>query len=190
MWRESFGWRKNKITLLLCQAKEATAGECPKDCALLWERREDSFIVWERKIEPLIKIRVDASFHSSSKLEFSGTRTGSGGLPLWFSLLGGLVLEKSSKILLCIFLEEEPGPCPKAALLFLDCFSSLHFCIPSLPWLATAWTCPLELREGHGGWNSFPKNKKWGIQKDLCPEASQGPAWFQSLLEVGWSIHH
>ena len=37
-----------------------------------------------------------------------------------FHLLGGLVLQKGSKILLCIFLEEDPGSCPKAALLSID----------------------------------------------------------------------
>ena len=26
------------------------------------------------------------------------------------------------------------------------------FCIPSLPWLATVWICPLEFREGQRGW--------------------------------------
>ena len=36
-----------------------------------------------------------------------------------FHLLGVSVLQKSSKILLCVSLEEKPGPCPKAALLFL-----------------------------------------------------------------------
>ena len=58
------------------------------------------------------------------------------GLPLvvlhpWF-LLGVLVLQKGSKILFCIFLEEELGPCPKAALLFLGC-SSLVAASPSFP---------------------------------------------------------
>ena len=33
---------------------------------------------------------------------------------------GGLVLQRNKKILFHIFLEPEPGPCPKAALLFLD----------------------------------------------------------------------
>ena len=32
-------------------------------------------------------------------------------------------MQKSSKILLCVSLEVEPGPCPKSALLFIDCFS-------------------------------------------------------------------
>lgn len=145
-----------------------------------------------------------------------------------FHLLGVLVLQKNSEILLCIFLEEEPGPYPKAALLFLffyivcfnyscfimfsqfllyskmtqlyiyihihlvtlmytykpyallflDCFS-LGSAFP-LPRLATVWTCPLELREGHGGWNLLPKNKKWGTQKGLCPGVPQGPARFHS----------
>ena len=40
---------------------------------------------------------------------------------------------KGSRILLYIFLKEETGPCPKAALLSLDC-SSLVSSIPSLPW--------------------------------------------------------
>ena len=36
-------------------------------------------------------------------------------------LLGFLVLQRSSKILLCVSLEYEPGPCLKAVVLFLDC---------------------------------------------------------------------
>ena len=45
-----------------------------------------------------------------------------------FHLLGVLVLQEDSKIRWsCVFLEEEPGPCSKAALLFLVCYSlSLH----------------------------------------------------------------
>ena len=35
------------------------------------------------------KDRVDASFHSSSKLVFRSPRTGSGGPPLWLSFVGG-----------------------------------------------------------------------------------------------------
>ena len=60
----------------------------------------------------------------------------------------------------------------------------LHYCFftappwslhPILPWLAT---CPLELRKGPGGWSLFLKNKKWGVQKGLCPGVSQVPAQF------------
>ena len=49
-----------------------------------------------------------------------------------FHLLGVLVLQKRSKILSCIFLEKEAGPCPKAALLSLDC-SSLVSASPGFP---------------------------------------------------------
>ena len=95
----------------------------------------------------------------------------------WKVLSGPFVLQKDSKISLGMFLEEEAGLRPKAALLFLDC-SSLLF--PSLPFpVATIWTHPLELREGDVGWRLFPKNKKWGTQKVLCPRVPQGPAWFQ-----------
>ena len=39
--------------------------------------------------------------------------------------------------------------------------------ILSLHQLATSLTCPLEWREGHGGWSLFPTNKKWKTQKDF-----------------------
>ena len=47
------------------------------------------------------------------------------------SLSPCLVLQKNSKIVLCESLEVEPGPCPKAILLFLDC-PSLVSSSPSL----------------------------------------------------------
>ena len=77
--------------------------------------------------------------------------------PVWGLCAGGQHavnfshLQSSSKILFCVSLEGEPGPCPKAALLFPLAVPALSH-IPSLPWLASVWTCPLELREGHGGW--------------------------------------
>ena len=51
-----------------------------------------------------------------------------------FHLLGVLILQKSLKILLSVSLEVEPGPCSKAALLFLDC-SSLASVSPPFPGL-------------------------------------------------------
>ena len=78
---------------------------------------------------------------SFSKLAFNGPRTGSGGPPSskneecfikqFFHLLGDLVVQKGSKILLCIFLEEEPGlsqGCTIVSGLLLP-----GLCIPSLP---------------------------------------------------------
>ena len=69
-------------------------------------------------------------------------RTGSGGPPSSLNeecfikeclqLLGVLVLQKGSKILLCVFLEKEQGPCPQAALLSPDS-SFLVSASPSLP---------------------------------------------------------
>ena len=49
-----------------------------------------------------------------------------------FHLGGGAFAPTEFKsILLCIFLEEEPGSCPTAALLFLDC-SSFVFEFPQV----------------------------------------------------------
>ena len=45
-----FGVKEEKIALLLCQAEEATAGSCPKDCARLRERTGGAFRVWGEKI--------------------------------------------------------------------------------------------------------------------------------------------
>ena len=55
--------------------------------------------------------------------------------------------------------QDVPQGCTIVSRLPLPCL-----CIPSLPWLATVWICPLELREGHGGWSLFPTNKKWGTR--------------------------
>ena len=63
----------------------------------------------------------------------------------YFHLLGVLVLQKNSEILLHILLEEKPGPCPKVVLLFLDC-SSLLSASPPFPDQKL-----LELRKYHGG---------------------------------------
>ena len=54
--------------------------------------------------------------------------------------------------------------CVIVSWLFLLCF-----CIPSPLWLASIWICPLELREGLGGWSLFPANRKWETQKGFVP---------------------
>ena len=56
---------------------------------------------------------MGASLHSSPELVSRGPRTGAGGPRLWLSLVGGLVVEKSSKTLLCVSLEGVPGPGPR-----------------------------------------------------------------------------
>ena len=68
-----------------------------------------------------------------------------------------------------------PQGCAVVTWLVLPCL-----CIPFLPWSATVWTWPLELREGHGGWMRpiiLKARNKWLF----CPGAPQGPAWFQFL---------
>ena len=57
-----------------------------------------------------------------------------------------------------------PQGCTIISFLLLLC---LH--IPSLPWLAVVWTCPLEFRQSEGGWMK-------PCRKLLCPGAPQGPA--------------
>ena len=47
---------------------------------------------------------------------------------------------------------------------------SLH----PLPSLATVPICPLEPREGHGGWSLFPIYKKWGTERLPCPGGPRG----------------
>ena len=47
--------------------------------------------------------------------------------------IGGFGSNKSLKILFCVSLEGGPGPCPKAALLFLAC-SSLVFASSPFPY--------------------------------------------------------
>ena len=69
---------------------------------------------------------------SSSELEFRGPRAGSGGPPAGFPLWGVSVQQQNAKLLLCIFLEEGPGCCPKAALLSLE-GSSLVSASPPFP---------------------------------------------------------
>ena len=96
-----------------------------------------------------------------------------------FHLLGILVLQNNSKDIVGHIPWRGTQGRTSVSWLFLPCL-----CIISLPWLATVWSCPLEHREGPGCWNWFPKNKKWGAQKGLCPGAPQGPAWFHKNLSA------
>ena len=72
-------------------------------------------------------------------------------------------------VLLCVSLERELGPCPKAVLL-LDC-SSLVFASPSFLDQQPSEPAPrksgkvLEAERG-----PFPKNKKWGAQRGFCAQ--------------------
>ena len=52
-----------------------------------------------------------------------------------------------------------------ASSLLLPCL-----CMPTLPWWATVWICPLELRECHGGCSLFPINKNCRTQEGFCAQ--------------------
>ena len=65
-----------------------------------------------------------------------------------------------------------PQGCTTVSWLFLPCL-----CIPSLPWLATVWTCLLELREGHGSWMKpiSCNQRNGGHRKAFVPRSPTGP---------------
>ena len=122
--------KDKQLSLWLCQAKGPWQAKVLKPVPSLWKRRGSGSTVWQQEVGPLIRIRLSASLHSSSKV-FSGP-----GLVLVvvFSCLHfwGVLMMQNSKVFLSIVLEEEPGPCPKAALLFLD-GSSLVSASPPFP---------------------------------------------------------
>ena len=54
----------------------------------------------------------------------------------------------------------------------------------SLSWLTTAWICPLEPVEGHGGWKkAVSYNQRNGSYKGLVPRIPIGPAGYP-----GWGL--
>ena len=58
---------------------------------------------------------------------------------------------------------------PLSLLYHLSWLLLLCSCLPLLPWLAVAWTCPVVLREGLGRQSLFPTNEQRGRVKDLDP---------------------
>ena len=95
-------------------------------------------------------------------------------------LVGVSVSAKQLKdIVMCIIwggTRTLPQRCATVSWLLLLCLP-----VPSLPWLTTVWTCPLELREGHGGWmKPISCNQEMGdTERLLCPWDQQGPVQFQ-----------
>ena len=99
------------------------------------------------------------------------------------SICWGFSSVKSSKILLCISLEGEPGPYPKATLLSFDCPSN-----PLPPLISNCLNPPFGTQGRSQRWNEayFLQSKKtcvggWnalGTERLLCPGALQGPAQF------------
>ena len=102
--------------------------------------------------------------------------------PTWW---GFQYLQNSSKILWRVSLEGEPGPCPKAALLFLDC-SSLVSASPPFP--------DQQLFEP-ALWNSGEvmeaevyslQTRNGGHRKTSIPRSPAGSC----LVSPGWCSHH
>ena len=97
--------------------------------------------------------------------------------------LGGVLVpaEELRDVLLCISLEGEPGPCPKAALLFLE-YSSLICAFPPFPdeqlFESALWSSG-KVKEAER--SLFPTNKKQGTQRGLVP--SRAPPGSCSIAE-------
>ena len=101
----------------------------------------------------------------------------------WTELVGGSVSAKQLKgIVVCLpwgRIRTLPQGCTISWLLLP------YLCIPSLPWLATVWTCALKLEESHGAWmKSISCNPETGdTERILCPGAPQGPTRFQRTVK-------
>ena len=90
-----------------------------------WERWGGGFRVWGVKNRAADRMRAEASlrcFQSWGSVVWWSSFWNKEDFINIFHLLGGLVLRKNSKILLCMFLEEGPEPCPKAAPRYLFAF--------------------------------------------------------------------
>ena len=104
--------------------------------------------------------------------------------PTWW---GFQYLQNSSKILLRISHEGEPGPYPKAALSFLDCSLSLHP-LPSL--ISNCLNLPFGTQGRSWRLESVPYKQEMGDTERLtwCPGAPQGPAWFHLGIQGPFSL--
>ena len=85
--------------------------------------------------------------------------------------------------------------CAIVSWLLLPCL-----CIPSLPWLASVWTCPWNSGKVlEAEWSLFPVIKKWGTQKDFCAQephrvllgfkGALGIPWFPSRRGLCFLLH-
>ena len=94
-------------------------------------------------------------------------------------------LQKNSKILLCKFLDEEPGPYFNLICIVVSWLLLSSSCILFLPCLATVWG--LELRETQGGWMKAISNKQETVDMErICPrEGSSGSCLISSPLWLG-----
>ena len=70
--------------------------------------------------------------HQPSRSKESGVYQLVGSIPLIFPTWWGFQYpQDSSKVLLCVSLEEEPGPCPQGFTSVLECFPLVSTFLPS-----------------------------------------------------------
>ena len=84
--------------------------------------------------------------------------------------VGGFSSIKSLKILICVSLEAEPGPCSKAALLFLSCSSGVSASSP-FP-ISNCSNLPFGTREGHRGWSQTRNGRQGKASVPWIPAGS------------------
>ena len=100
-----------------------------------------------------------------------------------FHLLGIFILQKSSKILLCVSLEEEPGPTPRLHnCVWMAPPGSLH-ALPSL--ISTGWHLPSKAQGRSWSLKLIPSKQDIGTTERLvCPGAPEGPAGFHTVTHT------
>ena len=140
IWRQEFGWRRKHIFIALLGKGGHSGLMHSKLCALLQGVVRSIHVFKEQSMISLWTLFwfVGGEGRGSQDYQPSGYNW-----PDVFVLVGSMkltsptwwefqYLQDSSKILFCVSLEAESGPCPKAALLFLDC-SSLVSTSPPFP---------------------------------------------------------
>ena len=99
--------------------------------------------------------------------------------------MGVLVLQKSSNILLCVSLEGEPGPCPKAARFFSLTIPplSLH---PLLSMISNCLNLPFGIQGRSWKLNEayFIKIRHGGHRKAFVPRNLIGPCLVSGILRL------
>ena len=107
--------------------------------------------------------------HQPTGSKGSGVYRLVGSIPLIFpSCWGFQYLQDSSKVLLSVSLEREPGPCPKHFTTVLECFSLVSHSFPPL-----SIRLNLFLGTHKRSWRlneTYSVIKKWETQKGFCAE--------------------
>ena len=128
-----------KDSFITLPGKGGTAGSCLEKLCPNLEKIVSSFIVMvQGGCDQLVDILLmgggevnRCQYHEPSGYSWSGVHMLVGSIPS-LTWRGFQYLQSSSEILLCVSIDGEPGPCPKAALLFLLTVSPWSR-FPSLP---------------------------------------------------------